>query len=59
MHGLGASPRAGGRRAKSRRHGATRRCQPGRARGRATAGAGRAALYFVTRSPDRGPTTLL
>ena len=32
------------------RHGATRRCQPGRARGRATAGAARTALYFVTPS---------
>ena len=29
------------------RHGATRRCQPGRARGRATAGAARAALYTL------------
>eukprot|EP00966_Prymnesium_polylepis_P250030 5779983-Prymnesium_polylepis.1 len=31
------------------RHGATRRCQPERERGRATAGEARAALYSVTR----------
>ena len=40
------------REGEAARHGARRAaCQPGRARGRATAGTARGALYFVTRPP--------